>query len=256
MITAADFFIRKIVARPYGRRQKKVYTVPMKLRIQKYLADKGIASRRQAEALIKAGLVSLNGNVVHAMGVQIDPEKDVVAVLPAGKKQLAAKKTVALYKPRGIASSRMRSEGTTVYDLFPQFEDLDIVGRLDKASEGLLLLSDDGVLARQVTGDAHRTEKEYRVTVRETIRPRDLKSLEPGIELEDGLTLPCRAEQTGPHSFRIAIREGRKHQIRRMCEHIRLTVTELKRVRIGGLTLGTMKPGESRVLSAKERGSI
>lgn len=222
------------------------------MRIQKYMSERGLASRREAERLIKRGLVSVNGVVVREMGVQIDPAKDTVEVLPFAKKEIAAKKTIILYKPRGIASSRIRAEGKSVYDLFPKFSDLDIVGRLDKASEGLLMLSDDGVIAKAVTGAAHVVEKEYEVVVREDVNAGRLKMLEPGIELEDGMTLPAKTQFINKHVFRIILREGRKHQIRRMCEFLHLTVIALKRLRIGPIVLGNLKPGEFRTLTPQE----
>lgn len=222
------------------------------MRIQKYLSEQGICSRREAEEFIKRGLVSVNGTVVREMGVQIDPATDTVAVLEFGQREIRRKTTVALYKPRGIASSRMRTEGRTVYDMLPQFEKLDIVGRLDKASEGLLILSDDGVVAKAVTGEAHLIEKEYTVSVREDVNAGRLKSLEPGIELEDGPTLPAKTQLLDKHTFRIILREGRKHQIRRMCEYLHLTVVQLKRIRIGAITLAGLKPGDFRILSPAE----
>ncbi len=222
------------------------------LRIQKYLSDQNICSRREAEELIRRGLVSVNGVVVTEMGVKIDPDKDDVRILPKAKTELQKKTTVVLYKPRGIASSRIQSEGTTVYDLLPQFKNLDIVGRLDKASEGLLMLSDDGVIARAVTGEHHGIEKEYIVRVREETNAGRLKSLENGITLHDGPTLPVQTTFVDKHTFRIILREGRKHQIRRMCEYLHLTVTGLTRVRIGPISLSTMKSGTFRVLTKAE----
>ena len=222
------------------------------LRIQKYLADQGICSRREAEELIKRGLVSVNGTVIRIMGVQIDPAVDVVKVHQKAQKEIQNKTTVVVYKPRGIASSREQSEGTTIYDLLPQFEDLDIVGRLDKASEGLLMLSNDGVIARAVTGAHHGTEKEYVVRVREEINAGRIKSLHPGIMLRDGPTLPVETSFIDKHSFSIVLHEGRKHQIRRMCEFLRLTVVDLKRIRIGTVSLARMKPGDFRILTEAE----
>jgi 23S rRNA pseudouridine2605 synthase len=222
------------------------------MRIQKYLSEQGIASRRKAEELIRRGLVSVNGKVVREMGVQIDPAKDKVGVLPYGEAELGSKSAIMVNKPRGVVSSRIRKEGKTIYDLLPQFSKLDIIGRLDKASDGLLLLSNDGVLARVVTGDHHGVEKEYEVTVREATNAGRLKSLEQGVGLEDGPTLPCRTEFIGPTKFRIILREGRKHQIRRMCEYLHLTVVSLKRLRIGPLLLGSLKHGEFRELTRDE----
>lgn len=222
------------------------------MRIQKYLSEQGVASRREAEALIKRGLVSVNGVVVREMGVQIDPTTDTVKVLPQATMEMATKRTVVLYKPRELSSSRIKSEGKSIYDMYPQFARLDVVGRLDKASEGLLMLSDDGVIARAVTGAHHGMEKEYTVSVREETNAGRLKSLEPGIELEDGKTLPVKTQLLDKHTFRIILREGRKHQIRRMCEYLHLTVMQLKRLRIGPIMLGNLRPGDFRILTPEE----
>ncbi len=223
------------------------------MRIQKYLSLEGIASRREAEKLIKDGLVSLNGKVVTMMGVQIDPSKDKVTV----RGDISQKKTtIIIYKPRGVVSSRIKREGKTIYDILPQFEDLDIIGRLDKESEGLLMLSDDGVIAKAVTGDAHKTEKEYIVSVQGEIIPAKLRKLEKGVVLEDGPTLPCSITNISKRTFNIVIHEGRKHQIRRMCERINLTVTGLKRIRIGPIVLGQLVSGEFRKLSVQETTSL
>jgi 23S rRNA pseudouridine2605 synthase len=221
-------------------------------RIQKYLSEQGICSRREAEALMKRGLVSINGAIVREMGVQIDPTVDTVEVAGQGKREIAGKTTIVLYKPRDITSSTMRTEGKTVYDLFPQFKNLNIVGRLDRASEGLLMMSDDGAIARAITGDHHGVEKEYTVSVREDTNAGRLKSLEPGVELEDGLTLPCKTQLLDKHTFRIILHEGRKHQIRRMCEYLHLTVVQLKRIRIGPVTLGNLRSGTWRACTPKE----
>lgn len=222
------------------------------MRIQKYLSVTGICSRRQAEAFIKRGLVAVNGKVIREMGVSVDPANDTVTLLPEAERELGGKTTVIVHKPRGIVSSRIRSEGKTVYDLLPRFEKLNIVGRLDKASEGLLILSDDGAVARAVTSDRHTMEKEYTVSVREDTNAGRLKSLEPGIELEDGRTLPCKTRLIDKHTFRIILREGRKHQIRRMCEYLKLTVVQLKRLRIGPILLAGLKSGEFRQLAPGE----
>ncbi len=223
------------------------------MRIQKHLSLQGIASRREAERLIKAGLVSVNDKVVTEMGVQIDPAKDKVTVRVD---KVPEKTTIVINKPRGIASSRIKSEGPTIYDLFPNFKELDVIGRLDKASEGLLMLSDDGVVAKAVTGEAHKIEKEYVVSVREDIIPGKLKTLEKGIVLEDGPTLPCKVNYTDKHTFSIILREGRNRQIRRMCEYLHLTVTDLKRVRIGPITLKGLSLKQFRKLNKEEVESL
>lgn len=233
-----------------------MYTNPTMMRIQKYLSEQGIASRRQAEALIIAGQVLLNGKVVKELGIQIDPTKDRITLSGGAKNKLSQKETVIINKPPEITSSRKSDEGKTIYDLFPKFNHLDIVGRLDRASEGLLLLSNDGVVAKAITGDEHLTEKEYVVSVRETISPSKIKTMETGIKLDDGMTLPAKAKLMSPNQFSIVLREGRKHQIRRMCDYLQLTVTKLKRVRIGEIKLGNLKHGEFRTLGRSEVESL
>lgn len=198
-------------------------------------------------------MVSVNGRVVTEMGVKINPEKDKVTLSGRAVSYIGEKRSVVINKPRGIVSSRIPEEGKTIYDLFPEYLDLDIVGRLDKESEGLLLLSEDGVVAKAVTGDQHVTEKEYEVAVREKInRSRMEREFGRGMTLEDGPTLPAKVSFVTDRVFRVILREGRKHQIRRMCAKLDLTITKLKRLRIGPVKLGDLKSGESRPLSPAE----
>jgi len=114
------------------------------------------------------------------------------------------------------------------------------------------MLSDDGVIAKAVTGEAHTIEKEYVVSVRENVIPGKIKTLEGGIVLEDGPTLPCTITNMTRHSFNISLREGRKHQIRRMCDQMNLTVTDLRRIRIGSIVIGTLVSGGYRRLNDEE----
>lgn len=221
-------------------------------RIQKYLSEQGILSRREAEIFIKKGLISVNGKKVTVLGTKIDPLHDQVSVLKEGEKLRENKTTIAYYKPRGIVSSRNESEGETIYQLLPQFEHLHIVGRLDKESEGLILLTNDGVLAHVLTGKEHLISKEYEVTVQEKIEPLHMRLMVRGVILEDGLAKAIKAEATGPYGFRLVLKEGRKHQIRRMCGAVRLTTIRLKRVKIGGIDLRGLRPGDCRKLSPKE----
>ncbi len=225
----------------------------MEVRVQKYLSDEGVCSRREAEELIRRGLVTINGVVIREMGVKVDPERDKVELIREAKGRENRSISIAVYKPRGVVSSRIKSEGKTIYDVLPKFIQLDVIGRLDKESEGLLLLSNDGVIARAVTGDDHVTEKEYEVTVQENISEAKLvRSFLEGINLVDGKTLPAKVKVINKHVFRVVLKEGRNHQIRRMCEHIRMTVIKLKRVRVGPVSLHNMKVGEHRPLSEWE----
>ena len=226
------------------------------MRIQKYLAQEGICSRREAEKLMLEGKVLVNGKVVRELGTQIDPTKDVVKVESSKSESSKGKITVIVNKPRGIVCSKSSEEGETIFELLPQCKDLNIVGRLDKTSEGLLMLTNDGVVARRVTGEEHSMEKEYEVDVREKVNPSKLKFFDRGMILEDGPTLPAKTRMLDNHSFRVILREGRKHQIRRMCEKLHLTVTRLKRIRIGPIMLDNLKPGASRPLTKNEVASL
>lgn len=219
------------------------------MRIQKYLSEIGTLSRREAEKHILAGLVKVNGVVTKELWTQIDPDKDKVEVMGLSKEK---KVTIALNKPRGIVSSRSNKEGETVFDLLPDFKNLNTVGRLDKESDGLLLLSNDGIVTKAVTGSDHKIEKEYEVCVRESIKPRHVRKMEEGIMLEDGMTLPTKVEQISDHCFKIILKEGRHHQIRRMCSAVYLTIESLKRLRIGNITLRGIKQNKFRTLTEKE----
>ena len=226
------------------------------MRIQKYLSQEGICSRREAEKLMLEGKVLVNGKIVRELGTQIDPTKDVVKVESSKSESSKGKITVIVNKPRGIVCSKSSEEGETIFELLPQCKDLNIVGRLDKTSEGLLMLTNDGVVARRVTGEEHSMEKEYEVDVREKVNPSKLKFFDRGMILEDGPTLPAKTRMLDNHSFRVILREGRKHQIRRMCEKLHLTVTRLKRIRIGPIMLDNLKPGASRPLTKNEVASL
>ena len=218
------------------------------MRVQKYLSEQGILSRRTAETYIRAGKILINGKKAE-IGQQIDPKKDTVEVV--GQTE-ASFTTVLVNKPRGVASSRSAQDGKTVYDLFPQFGKLHIAGRLDKESEGLLILTDDGILAKHLTSDQHIIEKEYEVHVQEKIRGPELAQMERGLKLKDGMTLPAKADKIGPNRYTIVLREGRNHQIRRMADAVQLTVTRLTRKRIGGVKTGRLHTGEFRELTPAE----
>ncbi len=222
------------------------------MRIQKYISEQGIASRREAEEYIRRGQVKLNGVVVTEMGIKIDPTKDRVEVVGVGKSNDGEHLTVLVYKPRGVTCSRNSAEGESVFDVFPKFSKLNAVGRLDKESEGLLLLSNDGVVTAVVTGEDHRVEKEYEVTVREDVLPWQLEAMRKGIELDGKKTLLAHAEKIDRHTFRLAIREGRHHQIRRMTDALRLTIERLVRVRIGPFEVENLTAGQGRILTENE----
>jgi pseudouridine synthase len=213
---------------------------PGLVRLEKQVAQMGLASRRRAKQLILDGHVSVNGNMVYKTGFGVDPKLDRVALVG----NIPYKDTVAIYKPRGIETSKTSPDNRDIHDEFPQFAHLAPIGRLDKDSEGLILLSNDGVLARKITGEHSDVEKEYVVAVREDVTDEALQKMAKGIVLDGKKTLPAKTKRINQKTFSVILREGRKHQIRRMCDACNLTVEKLLRVRVGDVELGDMKAGE------------
>ncbi len=212
------------------------------IRIEKYLAEQGIASRREAKQYLEQGSILVNG-VKGVTGQKINPETDRIELNKHAAESIKKKTTVAVYKPRGVVSSHDTDKGKNIFAIFPQYTKLHTVGRLDKESEGLILLSNDGLITRAVTNDQHLIEKEYVVTVREEVLPWMMQKMSTGMELEDGWTLPAQARKTGTNSFAIILKEGRKHQIRRMANACHLTIESLKRIRIHTIRIDGMMPG-------------
>ncbi len=215
----------------------------MSERLQKILARAGVASRRHAEELIRAGRVNLNGQVA-ILGNRATEGDDVrldgcpLQLIPA------AHTTLALYKPRGVVTSASDELGRAgVLDKLPPRAGLHPIGRLDRDSEGLLLLTTDGELTLRLTHPRYGHEKEYRAWTGEQVTEDQLRRLENGVELEDGLTSPARVRRAEGGLF-ITLGEGRNRQIRRMLGALGLSVTRLVRVRFGGLFLGDLEPGE------------
>lgn len=221
------------------------------MRLNKYLAWKKLASRREADRLISDKKVLINDRVA-VLGDKVS-EKDVVKIRERKGREELPKLTVALNKPRGLISAINEKGGETIFDYLPQYKHLNAVGRLDKDSEGLILLSNDGVLTATITSEKHIIEKEYEVVVWEKIQPLSLKRMSEGVSLDGQMTLPAVVEKLGDTSFSIILKEGRKHQIRRMADEVHLTIKNLKRVRIGSITLKEIgKPGEYRELRQEE----
>jgi 23S rRNA pseudouridine2605 synthase len=226
------------------------------MRLAKYLAHAGIASRRAAEEIIRHGRVTVGDETV------TDPARDVddsshVAV--DGEPLGGAEKRVvyALNKPKGVVSTAKDTHGrTTVVDLVAAKGGARLypVGRLDADSTGLLLLTNDGDLANKLTHPSREVPKTYRVKLRTRgpVPARALRRLREGVQLEDGLTAPARVRQVDPGVLEITIHEGRKHQVRRMCAEVGHPVQTLTRIRFGPLELGEMKVGGVRRLSPAE----
>ena len=232
--------------------------MPEPIRLQKYLAQRGVASRRGAEEMILAGRVSVNGRRA-GVGMSVDPENDLVAV--DGKKLAQQKDKLAylmLHKPRGyvttmndLHAARTVSELVAGYParLFP-------VGRLDKDSEGLLLMTNDGALANALMHPASHIAKVYRVTLRGAVSDEQRDKLSTGMLLDGRRTQPIELrvllEEPGRTVLQLTLREGRNRQIRRMCEALNLEVARLKRTAIGPVKLGVLPAGQWRELTAQE----
>jgi 23S rRNA pseudouridine2605 synthase len=222
------------------------------MRLAKFLAHAGVASRRAAEGLIAEGRVSVAGEVV------TDPARDVYEssrVTVDGRAVGPEPREVhALNKPRGVVSTARDTHGRpTVVELVRSQRRLYPVGRLDADTTGLILLTNDGELAERLTHPRHGVEKVYRARVRPgRVAPEALRALREGVELEDGRTAPARARQPGPGVLEITLREGRKRQVRRMVEAVGHRVIELERVAFGPLGLRGLEPGQSRRLKRAE----
>ncbi len=227
-------------------------------RLQKFMAEAGVASRRACEDLIRQGRVTVNGETA-SLGRSVEPEQDRVELdgKPVQKEQ--RRTVILLYKPRGVVSTSSDPEGRrTVQDYFREIpERLYNVGRLDLNSEGLLLMTNDGALANRLTHPRYGVEKTYYAVCDGRLTASEAARLTNGIELEDGMTAPARVDavrttQRGDTSFLITIHEGRNRQIRRMLEAVGHRTLRLKRERFGPLSLGTLAPGEWRKLSDEE----
>ena len=227
------------------------------MRLQKYMAMMGIASRRKCERLIEQGKVTVNSVTVTEMGFQIDPDKDIITF---NNKRIAGKplrRTFLLYKPIGVISSASDPYGrTTVVEMLPRNERLYPVGRLDYLTSGAILLTNDGELALQLTHPRYETQKTYHAWLKGTIDREAMESFEKGIHIDDFVTSPADIKILKKGNNRclveIILREGRNRQIRKMCDALGYPVMRLKRVAIGSITLGELKPGEWRELSGNE----
>ncbi len=230
---------------------------PEKLRLNRAIAATGICSRRRADELIKAGRITVNGEPATDLSLQVDLLKDCIAVdgKPLYKKPFDY---VVLYKPRGVVTTCEDEQGRrTVIDMMPpDLQHLKPVGRLDRDSEGMIILTNDGALAQTLAHPSHHVEKTYRVTVDGLIDESALTLLRQGVRLSEGITQKAHVHSLkrsgNMSSFVIVIREGRNRQIRRMCAKVGYNVLRLVRERIGALQLNLKEPGEWRHLMASE----
>ena len=230
----------------------------MQERLQKILSQAGVASRREAETMIVAGRVAVNGVVVTELGSKADSATDRITLDGKPLRREVTKLYVLLYKPAGYMTTLKDPEGRPIVtDLLKGIKTrVYPVGRLDYNTEGLLLLTNDGAWANRLAHPRHEVDKEYLVRVSGTVSPEQLGAMAAGLELDDGRTAPAavRVERESDNNswLSITIHEGRYRQVRRMCEAVHLSVVRLKRVRYGFLELGELRPGEYRLLTAAE----
>ncbi|MFC4599121.1 pseudouridine synthase [Cohnella hongkongensis] len=235
----------------------------MEERLQKVLANAGVASRRKCEDLIAAGKVTVNGKVVTELGAKADPSVDAIAVSGRPIKK-ETKMYIMFNKPKGVITSVSDPKGRSVVTdyLKDVKERLYPVGRLDYDSEGLLLLTNDGDLAHKLTHPSHHVPKTYHATVERVPHGSALEKLAKGIKLEDGMTAPAEVEYhdidpDGKYAtIAITIHEGRNRQVRRMFDAIHHPVTRLKRIAFGGLFLNNLQRGKHRKLTEDELGML
>ena len=220
------------------------------IRINKFLSEAGICSRRGADRMVEDGRVTINGTVAQ-LGDRIQPgQKVCVDGKPVSRED--ERSLLAYHKPKGIVCTSAKKEKNNIIDYLNYPKRIYPIGRLDKDSEGLLLLTNDGELANEIMKARNYHEKEYEVTVSRSVTETFLRGMAGGVPILDTMTRKCQVEQTGKRSFRIVLTQGLNRQIRRMCEYFGYRVTKLVRVRIMNIYLGDLSVGKYRELTEKE----
>jgi 23S rRNA pseudouridine2605 synthase len=230
-------------------------------RLQKFLSRAGVASRRTAEEIIQAGRVAVNGKVVTAMGVKVDPDRDVVQVDGSTIKVMAALRTVMLHKPYGYVCTTRDPEGRRVVtELLGKTTDrLYPVGRLDYDATGLLLLTNDGELAYRLTHPSFLVPRTYRVTVAGEVSREKVRELAAGVDLDGRFVYPevqVNKREPGKTVLEITVHEGRYHLIKRLMEQVGHPVVKLKRLAFGPLRLEGLLRGAFREVTGKEMAAL
>lgn len=222
------------------------------IRLQKFLSQAGVCSRRRGEDYIARGRVSVNGVVVKQLGTKVDPATDRVQVDGIAVEKQQELIYIALHKPEGYVTSCDHPGEKIVLDLLDIDRRVYPVGRLDKDSTGLLLLTNDGRIHHRLSHPSFDHEKEYEVTVEKPIPDGALKKMKSGLPLMGTKTRPAKTEKISPRKFRIVLQEGRNRQIRRMVRKVGNSVVRLKRIRVAGILLGTLGKGKWRYLNTRE----
>ena len=237
------------------------------VRLSKLMSERGVCSRREADRLIEKGWVLVNGSVIDQLGTRVSPDSHI-ELAPQAQKAQARKVTILLNKPVGFVSTQPEKDYQEAKVLItPENHDrrgsdlrlerhhmpkLAVVGRLDIDSKGLLVFTQDGRLAKKIIGENSEIEKEYRVWVRGELSPENLERLRHGLCLDGKALKPAKVRWAKPGELRFVLREGKKWQIRRMCELVGLKVLGLQRIRVGKVRLGDLKEGCWRFLRDDE----
>ncbi|MNH85646.1 Ribosomal large subunit pseudouridine synthase F [compost metagenome] len=221
------------------------------MRINKFISESGYCSRREADKLVEAGKVTINGTVA-LLGSQAEEGDDVrVNGQPLTDKEKHV--YLALYKPVGITSTTERHVPGNIVDFVGHEKRIFPVGRLDKDSEGLILMTNDGDIVNRILRAEGKHEKEYIVTVDKTISPHFVRAMSEGVKILGEMTLPCTVTRMSDRVFRIILTEGKNRQIRRMCSALGYEVRRLQRIRIMNIHLGNQKSGTWRDLTPQEK---
>ena len=226
------------------------------VRLQKFLSAAGVCSRRKGEELIVAGQVAVNGETIVELGTKIDPSQDLVEVDGKAIQSTHALIYIALNKPKDYVTSCSHPGEKVVVDLIDISERIYPVGRLDKDSTGLLLLTNDGRIHHRLSHPSFDHEKEYDVTVARPISDGALKKMSDGLPLMGAKTRPARITRISPKRFRIVLQEGKNRQIRRMVRKVGNDVTRRQRRRFASIKLGNLPPGKWRYLRPSEKESL
>ncbi len=219
------------------------------MRINKYLAHRKLCTRREADAYISAGKVTINGRRA-VLGDKV-AERDDVRVSFRAKKF----RYFAFNKPRGVITHSAQDDETEIQEVFP-IEGVFPVGRLDKDSFGLIILTDDGRLTEALLSPVHEHEKEYLVSTKDALPTQLVAAFERGVDIGGYTTKPARVRLLGAKKFSVVLTEGKKHQIRRMCGHFGMSAISLQRVRIGNVRLGELRAGEYSEIIGNERATF